>query len=98
METLTKTPFFYLLANQNSETVTSEAVLTAAYKDFYNLIIRLCTAKSEDFPAFFTLNYTNIELIQLQLKYNSRTEKKCADHIFFTESITGIGTSVGMVA
>ncbi len=82
METLTETPFFLLLADQNGKTIASETELTSVYKEFIRSVVRLCTAGVGECPAFFTLNYTRFELEQLQLKNAANgTGGKCTNRV-----------------
>ena len=74
MESLTRTPFFCMILQQN-DTSTIEA-LSPAYKKFMSQLVHVCTNVTRDIPAFFTLNYTHVELMALKEEYKARGVKK----------------------
>ncbi|NEW84377.1 MAG: hypothetical protein GZ094_18700 [Mariniphaga sp.] len=78
METLTGTKFFFLLSGQITATTSPEkTTLDTAYKEFVHLIVDKCMGPATRIPAYFTLNYTRIELAQLQKeKFATGAEKK----------------------
>lgn len=78
METLTGTTFFYLLSGQITATASPEkTALETAYKEFVHLVVDKCMGAATQIPAYFTLNYTRIELAQLQKeKFATGAEKK----------------------
>lgn len=53
MESLTRTPFFCMILQQN-DTSTIES-LSPAYKEFMSQLVHICTNSARDIPAFFTL-------------------------------------------
>jgi hypothetical protein len=68
MESLTGTTFFYLLSGQRTTATTAqgETALESAYKEFVHLVVDKCMGAATQMPAYFTFNYTRIELAQLQ--------------------------------
>lgn len=74
MESLTKTPFFFLLMQKNE--VPTIAEFSQQYKDFLYQLTRICTCKTRNIPAFFTLTHTHIELISLKKEYKAIGMKK----------------------
>jgi len=74
MESLTRMPFFCMILQQN-DTLTIEA-LSTAYKKFMSKLVHVCTNATRDIPAFFTLNYTHVELMALKEEYKARGMKK----------------------
>lgn len=74
MESLTRTPFFCMILQQN-DTSTIET-LSPAYKEFMSQLVHVCANVTRDIPAFFTLNYTHVELIALKEEYKARGVKK----------------------
>lgn len=88
MESLTGTPFFCMLLQQN-DTSTIEA-LSLTYKEFMSQLVQACTKTTRDIPAFFTLNYTHVELLALREEYKANvTKKKCACRTIFVQSHIG---------
>jgi hypothetical protein len=82
MESLTRTPFFCMLLQQNDPS-TIEA-LSLTYKEFVFRVVQICTNTTGDIPAFFILNYTYVELITLKEDYKANgTKKKCACRTIF---------------
>jgi hypothetical protein len=81
MESLTETTFFCLLSGKGTTAkVQGETTLESAYKDFAHLVVDKCTAAAAEIPAYFTLNYTRIELAQLQRdELASGSGKKCGN-------------------
>jgi hypothetical protein len=65
METLTNTTFFGLLSN-SCILQTEELELSVAYKKFIRLMMEICSEKKEGITPYFVLNYTLIELEQVE--------------------------------
>jgi hypothetical protein len=59
MESLTRTPFFCMLLQEDDASQIEALSLT--YKEFMTQLVQVCTNGTRDIPAFFTLNYTHIE-------------------------------------
>jgi hypothetical protein len=88
MESLTRTPFFCMILQQN-DTSTIET-LSPAYKEFMFQLVHICTNSTRDIPAFFTLNYTHVELMELKEEYKARgVKKKCSCRTLFVQSYFG---------
>lgn len=85
MESLTRTPFFCMLLQQDDAS-TIEA-LSLTYKEFMAQLVHICTNSKRDIPAFFTLNYTYVELMALKEEYKARgVKKKCSCRTLFVQS------------
>jgi len=79
--------FLYVL--QQNDTSTIEA-LSPAYKKFMSQLVHVCTNSTRDIPAFFTLNYTHVELMALKEEYKARgVKKKCSCRTLFVQSYFG---------
>lgn len=88
MESLTRTPFFCILLQEDDASQIEALSLT--YKEFMTQLVQVCTNGTRDIPAFFTLNYTHIELMVLKEGYKARgVKKKCACRILFVQSDIG---------
>ena len=93
MESLTRTPFFCMILQQN-DTSTIEA-LSPAYKEFMSQLVHICTNSARDIPAFFTLNYTYVELIALKEEYKARgVKKKCSCRTLLFKAILATESSI----
>jgi len=88
MESLTRTPFFCMLLQQNDASQIEALSLT--YKEFMTQLVHVSTNPTRDIPAFFTLNYTYIELMALKEEYKARgVKKKCSCRTLFVQSYLG---------
>jgi len=55
------------MLEQPDDTFTAEE-FSLAYKEFLYLMMEICRETNKNVPAFFTLNYTRVELLALQEK------------------------------
>ena len=53
-----------------------EQEIARAYDEFVDTVIKICTSKENDVPAYFTIQYTCLEMQQLQTMLNNETLKK----------------------
>lgn len=81
METLTETPFFKMLSIENSYSVDNKN-LADTYKEFTLSVLNMSKKDLNETPAFFTLNYTLVELTQLLKKHDLKGSKKKCAHSF----------------
>lgn len=75
MKQLTETAMFRQLSTGEASKLT-EAVLKTMYDDFAHEVVEICTCEQRDIPAYFTLDYTRLELHQLTLVVTQSLGKK----------------------
>ena len=93
MESLTKTTFFKMLF-QKSEVYEFDT-LSSNYKEFMQQLVQICTEPAGNVPAFFTLNYTRLELIALKDQYKAvGINKDFPAGQFVIKAITGIESAM----
>jgi hypothetical protein len=79
---------------QQNETLTIEA-LSTAYKKFMSRLVDVCTNVTRDIPAFFTLNYTHVELMALKEEYKARgVNKKVPARHYLDKAVLAVERSI----
>lgn len=76
MKRLINTPLFCLLKKMDKTLEPCEHEIAPAYDEFVYAVITVCTSKKGSVPAYFTIQYTYLELQQLQTVLNDARSKE----------------------
>lgn len=76
MKRLVNTPLFCLLKKMDETFDVYEQEIAPVYDEFVYAVTTICTSKKGDIPAYFTIQYTCLELQQLQTVLNNEKLKK----------------------
>lgn len=92
MDRLIQTPFFLMLAKKETSPIAED--LAIAYREFMHQMMVICLQPKANIPAFFTLNFTRVEIVLLQqdIKTGSSRQNNPVDHFLQKAllSISGI--------
>ncbi|MFV0590338.1 MAG: hypothetical protein ACK5M7_03060 [Draconibacterium sp.] len=76
MKRLVNTQLFCLFKKMDGTLKLGESEIAPVYDEFVDTVIKICTSKEDDVPAYFTIQYTCLEMQQLRTMLNNETLKK----------------------
>lgn len=80
MKRLVKTQLFFLLKKMDGTLNLNEDDIGSVYEDFVDKVTSLCISDKGDVPAYFTIQYTRLELEGFRMLLSDEgAGKKCSN-------------------